>query len=225
MPQIKILFEDDYIIGVDKPVNIPAQADKTKDKDLLSLLADKLKTRNNNLSAPYLAVIHRLDRPVGGVIVYAKTQKAASKFSDMLRLKEIRKTYLAVVHGRFEPSDGKLKHFLFKIEKLNFSKVVKEDKKGAKEALLDYQTLTVKDNLSLIRIGLHTGRHHQIRVQMSESGHPLFGDQKYGKGLNKPGQQIALWAETMSFVHPFTQKPIELSSQPDRIFPWILFDK
>ena len=178
---MKVLYEDNHIIVVEKEPNIPSQKDKTHDVDMLTLVKQYLKEKYNKQGNVYVGLVHRLDRPVGGVMVFAKTSKAASRLSEQIRNKEFKKRYLAVVDGKFNETSGVLENYLYKDERNNISKVVNPKKKNAKNAKLDYEVLNYDDkrDLSLIKINLYTGRHHQIRVQMANAGHSLFGDQTY----------------------------------------------
>lgn len=189
---INIIYEDNHLIVVEKPINIPTQEDNTKDKDLLTILKEYIKEKYNKPGNVYLGLVHRLDRPVGGIMVFARTSKAASRLSEQVRNKTFKKTYNAVVIGNIE-NTGKLKDYLLKDEKRN---IVKVDEKG-KEAILNFKKLNFKDNMSLVEINLETGRSHQIRVQMSHHGYPLFGDQKYNKTA-KVVEQIALFAKKLN---------------------------
>jgi len=217
---IKIIFEDNHIIVVEKPVNIPVQEDSSKDADLLNILKDNIKKRDGKPGNVYLALLHRLDRPVGGVMVFAKTSKAASRLSEQFRKNEVKKSYLAIINGIPKKSEATLEHYLFKDKNVNIVKVVSRDYQGSKKAILDYQVLATNQNLSLIKVNLQTGRAHQIRVQLSTIGHPLFGDQKYSVKIAKPGEQIALWSNTLGFVHPVKKDFVQFSSTPPDKFPW-----
>lgn len=179
---MKILYEDNHIIVVEKMPNIPSQGDKTGDTDMLTLIKEYLKEKYNKPGNVYLGLIHRLDRPVGGVMVFAKTSKAAARLSEQVRNKEFKKKYLVIVDGKLEKQKDTLKDYLLKNEKNNLSKVVDEGTKNSKLALLDYEVIKYNEdiNLSVLKIDLHTGRHHQIRVQFSSRGHSIYGDQKYG---------------------------------------------
>jgi 23S rRNA pseudouridine1911/1915/1917 synthase len=172
-----------------------------------------------------LGLVHRLDRPVGGVMVFAKTSKAASRLSEEVRTRHLDKTYVAVVLGKPMKTEGTLIHWLLKDTNHNTVHVVREGVAGAKEAILDYKTLGSSDGLSLIRIKLHTGRSHQIRVQLAAIGCPLFGDQRYGAELNKPGQQLALWSTGLSFLHPTLKEPLQFNSLPPEQHPWSLWSE
>ncbi|WP_124727177.1 RluA family pseudouridine synthase [Staphylospora marina] len=222
-PAIRILHEDNHLLVVEKPVNLPVQADASGDEDLLSLLKKDLKVRYQKPGNVFLGLVHRLDRPTGGVMVFAKTSKAASRLSDSFREKQaVDKVYLAVVHGK-APSAGTLKHHLWKDQKRNRVFVVPAGHRGAKEAVLHFERLAVCGPLSLMRIRLETGRSHQIRVQFSEIGHPLHGDQKYGTARNKPGQQLALWAHRLTLPHPVKKEEMTFVSFPPQTDPWMKF--
>ena len=212
---MKIIYEDNHIIIVEKEPNIPSQSDKTEDLDMLTLVKKYIKEKYNKPGEVYIGLVHRLDRPVGGIMIFAKTSKASSRLSEQIRNKTFGKRYLAVVDGKFKQTKGVLEDYLYKDERNNISKVVSKDKKNAKLAKLDYEVLNYDDkrDLSLVRINLHTGRHHQIRVQMANSGHSIFGDQKYGtRGKLK---QIRLWAYEIEFEHPTTKEKMIFQDYPD----------
>lgn len=217
---INILYEDNHLLIVEKPVNVPVQEDRTKDLDLLTMLKRYIKEKYNKPGNVYLSLVHRLDRPVGGVILFAKTSKAASRMSDLVRRRALERKYLAIVRGKVKKDSDTLHHFLLKNHRKNQVSAVRKGTKKAKEAILHYETLDRTHSLSLIKVVLETGRSHQIRVQLSEIGHPLYGDQKYGRKQNKIGQQIALWAYELSFIHPVQKKEITIRSKPPKTFPW-----
>ena len=222
MQNLDILYEDNHVIVVKKEPNIPSQADKTEDIDMLTIIKEYLKEKYNKPGNVYLGLVHRLDRPVGGVMVFAKTSKAASRLSNQVREKIFKKKYLAVVDGKFETSNGILEDYLYKDERNNISKVVNKDKKNSKIAKLEYEVLTynqVKD-LSLVKIKLYTGRHHQIRVQLAHAGHSIFGDQKYGTRGN--GKQIALWAYELTIQHPITKQELTFKCLPESNGTWCI---
>ncbi len=220
---IPILYEDNHLLIVEKPVNIPVQEDNSKDADLLTILKQDLKVRYQKPGNVFLALVHRLDRPVGGAIVFGKTSKAASRLSDMIRRHTIDREYLTVVHGRPKQKKAKLEHYLLKDNRKNKVSVESAKHPNAKKAILEYEVIDSKEGLSLLRVKLHTGRSHQIRVQLSTIGHPIYGDQKYGQKHNQPGQQIALWAHTLSFEHPVRKEPLSVKSAPPETFPWDLW--
>lgn len=222
MNKLEILYEDNHIIVVKKEPNIPSQADKTEDLDMLTIIKQYLKEKYDKPGNVYLGLVHRLDRPVGGVMVFAKTSKAASRLSNQVREKVFKKKYLAVVDGKFENKNGVLEDYLYKDERNNMSKVVSKDKKNAKLAKLDYEVLAYNEvkNLSLVKVNLHTGRHHQIRVQLANSGHSIFGDQKYGS--RGKGKQIALWAYELIIQHPVTKEELTFKCLPESNGTWCI---
>lgn len=222
MKKLNVIYEDNHIIVVEKEPNIPSQADKTEDIDMLTIIKEYIKEKYKKPGNVYLGLVHRLDRPVGGVMVFAKTSKAASRLSEQVRDKIFKKQYLAVVDGKFDKNKGTLEDYLYKDERNNISKVVSKDKKNSKLAKLDYEVLAhneVKD-LTLVKINLHTGRHHQIRVQLSNFNHSIFGDQKYG--TRGKGKQIALWAYKLQLQHPITKETLEFECLPESIGTWCI---
>ncbi|WP_422660895.1 RluA family pseudouridine synthase [Paenibacillus sp. EC2-1] len=223
-PDIPILYEDNHVLGVSKPVNILSQEDSSGDPDMLTILKDDIKVRYNKPGNVFLGLVHRLDRPVGGAMVFAKTSKAASRLSEAVRSRNFRKLYVAVVHGRMKKPTGRLIDTLYKDSRSNTVSVVPKGTEGSKEAILDYTVLETAGAMSLVLVELHTGRPHQIRVQFSHAGCPLYGDQRYGKGFNKAGQQIALWSALVGFPHPVTKEEIRIESTPPEIHPWNSFD-
>jgi 23S rRNA pseudouridine1911/1915/1917 synthase len=222
MKELNVIYEDNHIIVVEKQPNIPSQGDKTNDIDMLSIVKEYIKSKYQKPGNVYLGLVHRLDRPVGGVMVFAKTSKAASRLSEQVRNKIFKKEYLAVVDGMIEYKNGVLEDYLYKDERNNTSKVVNKDKKNCKYAKLDYEVLyynEIKD-LSLVKINLHTGRHHQIRVQLSNFKHSIFGDQKYG--TRGQGKQIALWAYKLEIEHPITKEKKVFECLPEPIGTWCI---
>lgn len=218
--KLNVIYEDNHIIVVEKPVNIPSQGDKTGDIDMLTIIKQYLKEKYNKPGNVYLGLVHRLDRPVGGVMVFAKTSKAAARLSEQVREKIFRKKYLVIVNGKFKDNKGVLEDYLLKNEKTNMSRVVTEETKSAKYAKLDYEVLKYDSelNLSVLRINLYTGRHHQIRVQLSSRGHSIYGDQKYGGRGH--GKQICLWAYELTIQHPITKEEMSFKALPDKEKSW-----
>ena len=214
---INIIYEDNHLLVVEKPINIPTQEDNTKDKNLLTILKEYIKEKYNKPGNVYLGLVHRLDRPVGGIMVFARTSKAAARLSEQVRNKTFKKTYNAVVIGNIN-KEGKLKDYLLKDEKKN---IVKVDKNG-KEAILNFKKLDFKNNMSLVEINLETGRSHKIIVQMSHYGYPLFGDQKYNK-TSKVGEQIALFAKKIEFIHPTTNELLTFELDLPNRYPFTIF--
>ena len=209
---LEILYEDNHIIVVVKPFNILSQSDDTKDIDMLTLIKSYLKEKYNKPGNVYLGLIHRLDRPTGGIMVFAKTSKAASRLSEQIRLNLFTKKYLAIVSGYFDEKAGVFEDYILKKE--DNSSVISNLGKYAK---LEYEVLKEKSNLSLVNIILHTGRHHQIRVQFASRNHPLYGDQRYGETSKK---QLALFAYYLSFNHPVTKEKLEFIKYPDKVGIW-----
>ena len=224
MQQLKVIYEDNHIIVVEKPVNIPSQADKTGDIDLLTIIKQYIKEKYQKPGNVYLGLVHRLDRPVGGVMVFAKTSKAAARLSNQVREKQFEKTYLTIVNGKMEQNTGTLEDYLYKDERNNKSKVVPEGTKNSKLAILDYEVLKYAPelDLSVLKIHLHTGRHHQIRVQLSSRNHSIYGDQKYGGRGH--GKQITLWAYELKFYHPITNEQITFHSIPEMTGSWKILE-
>jgi len=214
---INIIYEDNHLLVVEKPINIPVQEDNSKDLDLSTLLKNFIKKRDNKPGNVYLGLVHRLDRPVGGIMVFAKTSKCASRLSEQIRNRTFKKTYYAVVENKIN-SEGKFIDKLLKDSKTN---IVKVDSKG-KEAILNFKLIEYKDNLSLVKINLETGRSHQIRVQFSSRNYPLYGDQKYNVNA-KIGQQISLFSNSITFNHPVTKESISFTIGLPNKYPWNIF--
>ena len=220
LEMIKILYEDKFIIAAEKPCGILSEASENDSESILSLVAAEK-------SIPAPMPVNRLDRNASGLILLAKNKSSAGKFSALVAERSVNKEYLAIVHGKPETASGIYKDLLFKDSSSGKSYVTDRERKGVKEALLEYRVLETKESedgtLSLVRIKLHTGRTHQIRVQFSSRKTPLFGDGKYGSHTNRG--EIALFSARMSFVHPFTKKQTDIKSLPDtENYPWNIFD-
>ncbi len=216
-----ILFEDNYILAAVKPQGMPSQADKTGDPDLLSLLE---KYVNQSLG-----LLHRLDRPVGGVILFAKDKSVEAVLSKDLQEKKLNKCYLTVLCGQLPSDHGTLEDYLLKNARTNLSEVVSKDRKGAKKAILHYRKIAEKETdigwLTLAEIKLETGRHHQIRVQTSHAGFPIWGDKKYHKDFPKRGKtEIALWSYKLEGIHPKSKEEFSFIAKPEKE-PFSLFAK
>lgn len=212
-----VLYEDNHIIVVEKKVNVPVQEDESKDLDLLTIIKEYLKEKYHKPGNVYLGLIHRLDRPVGGVMVFAKTSKAASRLSEQMRVKDIKKKYYAVVEGKVKDEDV----LIDKLYKNSNNNMVSVDDRG-KEAILSYKRIKIVNDCSLVDIELKTGRKHQIRVQFSSRNTPLWGDQRYNKD-SKVGQQIALFSYYLSFNHPTTKEYMEFKLDLPNREPFNLF--
>ena len=213
---INIIYEDNHLLVVEKPINVPVQADKSGDEDLLTMLKKYLKEKYNKPGDVYLGLVHRLDRPVGGVMVFAKTSKAASRLSKQVQKHEFKKIYMAVIEGKVSES-GTFKDKLKKDEKTNITRVSED----GKEAELSYNLIGFVNNLSLVRISLKTGRSHQIRVQFASRKIPLYGDQKYNSNAVK--DQIALFASKLEFKHPITKEVMSFELPLPERYPFTLF--
>ncbi len=218
-PEIEILYEDNHLLAVNKPAGLLSQEDHTGDQDLLTLCKEYLKNEYNKKGNVFLGLLHRLDKPVSGVMLFAKTSKAASRISEQIRKRSIKKSYHAVVEGE-SPQNGLLQDYLLKNKKTNIVSVVSKKNKAAKKAELIYQREQIKQGLSLLNITLITGRPHQIRVQFSNLGYPVYGDQKYG---SKHTGKIALHASELNFSHPTLKKEKTVRANLPTGAPWNLF--
>src|SRR5574344_1423914 len=214
-----ILYEDNHIIVVIKEPNIPVQEDISKDPDMLTIIKDYLKQKYKKPGNVYLGLVHRLDRPVGGVMVFAKTSKAASRLSEQIRKNEFNKVYYAIVLGKFEKDKGIFEDKLLKDTR---TKIVTISDEG-KDSKLEYEVIDYKNDLSLVKINLLTGRSHQIRVQFASRNHPLFGDAKYNKSSNKG--QICLFAKELSFIHPVSKERLYFKLDLPKRKPWNVFNQ
>ncbi|MCM1291084.1 MAG: RNA pseudouridine synthase [Prevotella sp.] len=208
------LYEDNHIIIVNKYPGEIVQGDKTGDKPLCEILKDYLKEKYKKPGNVFCGVVHRIDRPVGGVVVFAKTSKALSRLNDMLRKGEIHKTYWALVEGHIEKPYGVLENYMVSDGRINKSFITNSTTSGAKKAVLEYKVLASGDKYTLLEINLKTGRKHQIRLQLSNIGHPIKGDLKYGaKRSNKDGG-ISLLARRIEFIHPVSKMKIDVLAPP-----------
>jgi len=216
--KFKVLYEDNHLIVVEKPVNVLSQSDSTKDEDLLTMIKKYLKEKYHKQGNVYLGLVHRLDRPVGGIMVFAKTSKAASRLSLQIKNHEFKKYYLAITSKVLKNKTGEFIDYLIKDCKTGNSKVTSE--KGGKKSILKYRVLQNNKNHSLVEVELLTGRHHQIRVQFASHGYPLCGDQRYGQ---LDHTQIALYSYKIKFIHPVTKKMMEFTTLPKRVGYWTEF--
>ena len=216
MLEPNIIYEDNHIIVVIKPQNIPTQEDSSGDEDMLSILKDYIKQRDNKPGNVFVGLVHRLDRPTGGVMVFAKTSKAARRLTQEIKDKQLSKKYLCVVNGVPQIESDRLVTFLKKDEKTNSVHIAPRTEDGSKEAILEYQVIDKVDKLSLIKVDLITGRSHQIRVQMSSQLHcPIYGDFKYGDSKHKCN--LALWAYELTFIHPVSKEKMRFVVGPDDV--------
>lgn len=217
-PEIPIIFEDEHLLLINKPVNVLSQEDHTGDPDVLSLCKEYLGRSQSN---PYLGLVHRLDRPVSGLMLLAKNRNAANALSRQIRDRTMQKTYWAVTSGT-PPQNGMLNHHLLKDRDKNIVEVVSGDQKKAKEAILSFAKLEEIEGLNLLSIHLQTGRPHQIRVQLAKEGYPIWGDYKYG--LSQPdGRNMALRAVELTFDHPRSKQELHFELAPPNEEPWSRF--
>lgn len=221
---VDILYEDNHILVCIKPVGILSQSDSSGEEDMITILKEYVEAKHE---AAEIGPVHRLDRNVGGVMVFSKKAFVAAKLSKDIQDRNFHKEYYAVVHNCPEEKQGVWKDLLFKDSSKNKSFVVARPRKGVKEASLEYEVVGTKDSplgvVSLVRIRLHTGRTHQIRVQFSSRKMPLVGDGKYGSKDN--GCEIALWSYKLEFKHPVKKNKIEFSKLPADCYPWNLFEQ
>lgn len=210
MPQI--LYEDNHLLIINKNPGEIVQGDKTGDISLCESLKEFIKKRDNKPGNVFLGVVHRLDRPVGGAVIFAKTSKALTRLNEMLRNGEIHKTYWAITRNRPPKEEDTLTHYLSTNEKINKSHCSSKQKNGAKQAILNYRLLTCGKTLNLLEIELITGRKHQIRAQLAAIGCPIRGDLKYGDKRSNPLGDISLLARKIEFVHPVSKVPISINA-------------
>lgn len=222
--ELTILYEDNHIIVVLKEQNVPCCEDESKDMDLLSMVKNYIKTAYNKPGNVYTGLVHRLDRPTGGVMVFAKSSKAAARLTEQMKSGDFEKKYFAVVCGKPKEEKAVLTHYLKKNAVNNMVYLSSPTVEGAKKAELDYTLLEEKNGFSLVDIRLHTGRSHQIRVQMNAIGCPLYGDMRYGGEKAKKGN-LALWAYYLSFSHPVSKEKLVFRVEPPKEnAPWNAFD-
>lgn len=223
---MEILYEDNHIIVVSKPQGVASQPDETGDKDMLTQVKEYIKEKYNKPGEAFVGLVHRLDRPTGGAMVFAKTSKAASRLSEQMKNGEFDKTYMAVVCGKPRESKGKIVSYLKKDEKTNTAQIVPQTTTGAKRAELDYEVLEYNSetNHALVKVKLYSGRGHQIRVQMKSIKCPIYGDQKYG-GEDMPKVMLNLFATELAFLHPVTkQKLVFRVYPPENASAWNEFN-
>ena len=224
----EILYEDNHIIVAEKPQNMIIAGDATGDTSMFAVLKEYIRVKYHKPGDAYLGLVHRLDRPAGGLAVFARTSKAAARLSQQLHDNELKRTYYCVVRGIPKNSCDRLIHYLKKDLRQNTVSVVPQSVEGAKKAILNYKVLQTADTpegpLSLIQVQLETGRSHQIRAQMAHIGCPLWGDQRYGFTVNKKGQQLALYAVKLRLIHPTKKESMQFICYPPQISPWTAFE-
>ena len=210
--QEQIVFEDNHLLVINKKAGQLVQGDKTGDLSLLDLIKNFIKVRDQKPGNVFLGLVHRIDRPTSGLVIYAKTSKALSRLTQMVKNREIKKTYWAVVPKTEIPKKQRLINYLQKNEKNNKATVFPKATEGAKEAILNYEIIKILDNFQLLEVDLETGRHHQIRAQLAKIGVPIKGDLKYGSARSNPDGGIHLHARALEFIHPVTKENIKITA-------------
>ena len=211
---LKVLYEDNHLLVLEKPYGIPSQSDDSGDADMLTMAKAYIKEQYNKPGDVYIGLVHRLDRPTSGVMVFARTSKAAARLSEQVRGREFEKTYLAVLTAVPEPERGELRHWLAKDGVAHVARITQPGAPGAKEAALTYEVLAVQEGLCLVRVQLLTGRFHQIRAQFADIGCSVYGDMKYGpRNVKAP---LALHACRLCLTHPTRKERMCFDSQPVR---------
>ncbi len=223
MEKLTVLYEDNQIIVVLKPHNVPTQADASGDEDMLSMVKEYVKEKYNKEGEAFIGLVHRLDRPTGGIMVFARNSKSASRLSAQFAGKSIKKTYYAVTSAIPQAKSAHLVHNLKKDEKNNIVKIVPISEEGSKRAELDYKVLQTDGDNALVEVNPLTGRGHQIRVQFAGINCPLYGDNKYGKDRAKASKNLGLWAGRLEFTHPTTKDKMVFACPPNNELPWSKF--
>jgi 23S rRNA pseudouridine1911/1915/1917 synthase len=222
---MKVIYEDNHIIVVNKASGEIVQGDKTGDESLCDTLKQYLKEKYNKPGNVFVGLPHRLDRPVSGVVIFAKTSKALERLNNMFRVGEVKKIYWAITKNKPLVAEGELSHWILRNEKMNKSFAYRKEVDGSKHALLNYRTLASSDNYTLIEVELKTGRHHQIRCQLSAMGCPIKGDLKYGAKRSNPDGSISLHARYVEFVHPVSKQPIKITAPVPNDRLWQSFER
>ncbi|MDQ3049114.1 MAG: RluA family pseudouridine synthase [Bacteroidota bacterium] len=222
---LEILYEDNHIIAVNKRPSDIVQGDKTGDTPLSDFVKQYVKEKYNKPGEVFIGTVHRIDRPVSGIVLFARTSKSLARLNQMFQSKEIKKTYWAVVKKRPDNPSGNLVHYLRKNEAKNMSKAYLKETPGALRSELDYELILSSDNYHLLEINPHTGRHHQIRVQLSAMGSPIKGDLKYGFDRSNKDASIHLHARKIEFIHPVKKEPVIITAPPPDEVLWNDFVK
>lgn len=226
---LQVLHEDNHLIAVNKPAGALVHGDETGDVPLSEAVKEYIKIRYHKPGDVFLGVIHRLDRPVSGVVIYARTSKGLARMNEVFKERKIQKTYLAITRNRPEPMLGSLTHYIAKDRSRNLAKAFNSlsnqaEKMKAKKSTLDYEMIGEIDNRCLIQVNPHTGRPHQIRVQLSSMGCPIVGDIKYGDDQPNQDGSIHLHCRSMSFEHPVKREPVVITADPPADVLWRKFD-
>lgn len=219
---IDILYEDNHLVAVNKPAGVPVQGDDSGDKPLIEHVSEYIKTKYNKKGEAYLGLVHRIDRPVSGVVLFARTSKALTRMNEIFQRREVKKIYLAIVGETPSELSGTLQHYLVKDTKQNKTYAYAKARRDTKKAILKYELIGQTQKYALLRIDLETGRHHQIRCQLAKIGSPVKGDLKYGFPRSNPNGGIGLHSYILEFEHPIKKTPITITAPPpndDRL--WI----
>ena len=221
---MEILYTDNHFIAVYKPAGIASQGDKTGDECMVDLVREYIRETDNKPGNVFTGLIHRIDRPVSGVLLLARTSKGLTKGNELFRGRAIQKTYWAIVKNQPPKESDTITHFLIKNEKLNTSKAHSSAQKNSLESSLSYTILAKSDSFYLLEVLPHTGRHHQIRAQLSAIGCPIVGDMKYGYQRGNPDKSICLHARGLNFVHPIRKEAINIIAPLPSTMPWTFFE-
>jgi len=221
----EVLYEDNHIIAVNKKPGDIVQGDKTGDAPLSDFVKQYIKVKANKPGEVFLGTVHRIDRPVSGIVLFAKTSKALARLNEMFQKKEIKKTYWAVVKNKPPQTAGTLEHFLLKDEAKNKSKAHVNQVKNSLQSVLEYKVIASSDKYFLLEVNPHTGRHHQIRAQLSAMGCPIKGDLKYGADRSNENASIHLHARSISFMHPIKKEIVNIEANPPKDNLWTAFLK
>lgn len=222
---MEVIYEDNHIIVVNKSSSEIVQGDKTGDKPLSEIVKEWLKEKYNKPGNVFVGVTHRLDRPVSGIVVFAKTSKALSRLNEMFRTGDVKKTYWAIVKNEPKQPEGELRHWLVRNEKQNKSYAYDKEKPNSKLAILDYKLLAKSDRYNLLEVDLKTGRHHQIRCQLAKMGCVIKGDLKYGADRSNPDGGISLHARRIRFIHPVSKEEIIIEAPVPNDSLWQAFEQ
>lgn len=222
---MKVLYEDNHVIIVSKRAGEIVQGDKTGDTPLSETVKGYIAERYHKPGNVFLGVVHRLDRPVSGVVLFARTSKALSRLSEMFRTRAVQKTYWAIVTAPPRESEGTLTHWLTRDEKTNKARAYDREVPGSKKAVLDYKLIASSERYWLLEVQLHTGRHHQIRCQLSKMGCPIKGDLKYGSARSNPDASISLHARRLHFEHPVSKQEIDITAPVPEDKLWQYFEQ
>lgn len=210
--KIEVLYEDNHLIAVNKPAGVPVQSDESGDKSLVNMVSDYIQKEYNKPGRVFVGLVHRVDRPVSGVVLFAKTSKALSRLNEIFKNRVVQKIYWAIVCNYPPELKGTLEHYLIKDNEKNKSSAYTKERKEAKKSILSYELIGSSNNYNLLEVKLETGRHHQIRCQLAKAGCPIRGDLKYGAPRSNPNGNINLHAYKISFEHPVQKKEIEITA-------------